>query len=571
MPRRNYLDIAPEIWLNCWLLCTVPELQRLCLTCRFFAVICQPLRFRRMYRHPPTVHALLDTEDGPGMSWAELVEDVERRTMLLQEFAASTYASTAVRSWHFSRINMVEARNQGEVEAFTDLFSAWYEFGRVFTTSLGAYSRLSKLSLFGLDFDGTLWEALETLESLEDLKFATPYLEESQRQPLRLKRLQIVLWWPGYSEEQWIGDQLRVSSSETLTEFSATVSSYVLPLIATFVLDHVLLPQMTSLNLDIAYDLLLWVPNLLALCPALEYLSFSYGGPVPAPEPLDYPETLLSLPPSVIPNLRSFSGPLPLAQAIVPGRPLKDVSISNAPAHEEWAEVHTALDEISKSSSPIHSLSLYHAFPPQETKAILSAITRYFPELYSLHIRLYQRLQQEFVAEFTDSEDEACVSAEGSRTGYVRRRTRRTQYQCVDWEGFPPLEISGHLYESNSSSEAKPPPTISPNQLSPQEIGLHHLLFTKLDFPPNLQILQITHDPRPPYPLLAQHAILLRMEKVLPRLRELELTGQTRSWVRDRHLWTTRDVSESEETLPTRFSIVSQVWRADGTRYDVES
>ncbi|KAF7289163.1 hypothetical protein MIND_01377400 [Mycena indigotica] len=536
--QRDYLTAVPsEIWLNCWSLCTTPELMRLCLTCRAFAVICQPLRFRRMHRHPPTDEALRNN----GSSLEKLAEDVERRLSLFEGFVASPYVS-AVRSWHFSRVRI--AKSEDLLDSVKLTF-AWLNFLDVFLGSLGAFSRTTKLTLLAFDFDEIVWDALQALASLEDLTFSSSHVEENPGPPLKLKHLRVVLVWPRNGGETCEADQLRIAAPETLVELETPYSHHVYPLLLAFVVDSTPLLQLTRLQLDLIYNILPILSSFLALCPNLASLELVFTGE--APQIIHYPDTF---PKSTIPSLRSLIAPLPLVNAIVPDRPIRDLVVDPYPGIEGWDEVRQVLDNIKSGS--IENLTLHHHIPPQETENVLTEIGQRFPGLQSLSIHIEEPESYMLVVDLTEDEDEDCVSAEKQKQVTTRAEAK-----------LPATELPGHRYDSRGLEQ--PPPTLTsalldlPLPSAQTELALRHLLSPRLELPVGLKTFKVSFGHEIALSESVQHLVLLRLERALPTLQTLTLCRQ--SWVRDHHLWTTRPGMK-------RVKIVSRAWQEDGTRLD---
>ncbi|KAF7288427.1 hypothetical protein HMN09_01395300 [Mycena chlorophos] len=597
MPLRiQHLDnrVPPEIWHRCWRLCTIPELQRLCLTCRTFAAICQPLRFRRMYRHPPLREALLlravDGHWRSGLSWEELTDDLRRRTALLADFAASPYASS-VRSWCFSRVRMVDARDETEPELAHALFDAWLESVAVFLASLGSFRRLQQLTLLGLDFDSPTWNALATLDELEELKFSSPLMDVNPGEPLRLKRIEVVQWYKRGTDyepqerEEGV-NELHMASPATLTHFSGALSRHSHSILLAFVVDGLALAQLTTLcvNFNVNPSQLALLGNILPLCPALETLDLRYGTRTPRDfTPVDYPATLRKLSAATIPKLHTLVAPPALVEVFVAGRPLRSITLTGEPSHEHWEQLKPILKQISQSSTTIATLHIEHSLSPKKTPEVLRTVTRYFPKLRELMLSFSERPDYEVLCvDLTESEDEACVSAE-----------RRRKPLPVAQVG-PGDELPGYLYVS--TGRVAPPPTFSQPDVESESASraLYHILQAQhLDLPPTLESLHLTanHKDHRQYTVAAEHALLLRLEKNLPQIHEFSLSGKPQ-WTRDHHLWTRRETvrndpdadagdSDSDGRGPEasdrsfekilKYTVVSQVWKADGTRIETET
>jgi len=108
----------------------------------------------------------------------------------------------------------------------------------------------------------------------------------------------------------------------------------------------------------------------LAMCPSV--LRLSIGTYMPE----------FILPPRILPNLRTYKGPMSTVVTVTGNRPIRELNISDAGTKlSEWTDT---LASLGKEHSSLEELV---AYIPQWDDEILYAVTELFPNLHMLQLR----------------------------------------------------------------------------------------------------------------------------------------------------------------------------------------
>ncbi|KAJ7692440.1 hypothetical protein B0H17DRAFT_1200498 [Mycena rosella] len=272
MSTQNYVDrVATEVWLNCWTFCDTASLRRLCRVCRYFLGLCQPLLFRSYRVIGPAVEA---------ENWISTTQDLHYQAYRLTKLAASTHA-TSLRTWRWL--------GNPDLAHLTELFphitnigaleDTWLRLVRVFTTTLGAYQRLTLLYLQELNIDAEFRATLALLEHLEDLSLRHCELLAPSGDLLPLRQFYFSVYdtelsEPAAEELHLIGrDELRCLTLDGSRESDSFLAALVI---------HPL-PRLVEFTISLTDDVFARFFTCLDACPLLA--SLTLHSPATPPQP----------------------------------------------------------------------------------------------------------------------------------------------------------------------------------------------------------------------------------------------------------------------------------------------
>ncbi|KAJ7017541.1 hypothetical protein C8F04DRAFT_979064, partial [Mycena alexandri] len=93
-PPLAYLHLLPvEVWLRCWSLCSLRQLRRISVVCRFFQALCLPLVFRHQ-----TIDVAALVREISRYNWIDRARHLHRTAVRLDRLIEDPYAKF-VRSW----------------------------------------------------------------------------------------------------------------------------------------------------------------------------------------------------------------------------------------------------------------------------------------------------------------------------------------------------------------------------------------------------------------------------------------------------------------------------------------
>ncbi|KAJ7072961.1 hypothetical protein C8F01DRAFT_1105843, partial [Mycena amicta] len=443
---------------------------------------------------------------GPGRGWKHAANRLEAQISTLKELSTSPYAKVA-RSLLFDKDHRFAFNYdpQDEVE-----YQRFVRISDNFETSLApaisAFRGLRKLALHNVVLDEPLRRAMESLEELNDLIVGVLSLKQMICKPLPLKRLCMTF---SLGKAHAIGD-----GNPPRRPF----------------------PQLVRLQLPLATHTLAPLYQLLPLCPNLENLELW-----PTGHDFYYPQDLPALPLAVVPRLRAITIPLTLVGDFVRGRPVDTVHIFGSTTNL------TILDTLSQSTAPIRELVIEdYKFPPRESEQIFTQITVHLPQLRVLSVGLEEK---EMAIRGMNN------SAPGRVPWWQAVDAQRISKDAVE-VGLPDEEERGYRYDAFGGKF--PPPTESfalvatPDNPS-IKIFMNILLTTRFPLPRHLHILRFN---RRIWSFSEEHATIL----------EFRDHHHAAKWTRDRNVWSS--LSMHRATGHTKVKVVSQVWKADGSRWD---
>ncbi|KAJ6535282.1 hypothetical protein DFH09DRAFT_1369663 [Mycena vulgaris] len=551
---HNYVDrVATEVWFHCFTYCDNQRLRRLSLACRFFQALCEPLLFHSQTISAPSAH--------PG-TWISTTQNLHQTAHRLAKLANSTHAAS-VRSWHWAGSTMLANQLVTRFPAITNIRAmqdTWLRLVGTFTTTLGAYQRLTRLHITHLTVDTEFRATLGSLKLLQDLTLHYCEVDCRTGDVLPLRAFAF-LGMRGPSEQ----DQLHLVSTDNLQRLKIDDSSDGGCLLSALVIHPFphLVDLTTSLS-DTVADLFF---RCLAACPRLESLTIIYSITTSATTiPAILPDT-------TIPFLKSFDGPHSLAGLFI----------------------RSSLRAISHTASSLQSLTIDPPMLPTFVPASFAAIGKLFPDLQQLTIELAETPQtldafdddvEPDPAEYSDEETEyidnrtvelwdGSMSPMSSYEEVVVRSDRSSASDDQDREPSPspPLppavivERAGHMYLGDDEH----PPAFGDVLVRNPPAAVVVALESIHTLPPMLRTLHLTQSSWPHVRLRAQehHRAVLALEGVFPLLTDVRLGERAgwlhAGWLRARGVWVREGVFYNPYRLEIG-RIVSQVWNADGTR-----
>ncbi|KAJ7719439.1 hypothetical protein DFH07DRAFT_1067874 [Mycena maculata] len=346
------LSSSAEIWCVCFGFCSVFTLRQLSLVCRYFCTLCRPLLSRRQSISAP--HAVVSRHN-----WLKLTMDLHNKAEALNELATSPLAAF-VREWHFTSDRSLDLQPRHPlIVNIHVLQDTWLRLNTIFTTTLGAYRRLTVLDLAHLTIDAEIRTVFESLEALKELSLSDCDIVSRTGTPLPLKKIQSV--------------RFHVVAPHNLQRLTVSALLDAQALFVTLV--HRPLPHLTHLSIVLTTrisDLFFVVLDSCARLERIEIRSVNLFGRIGDLSEL-CPD---QLPPATLPVLNRFEGVFSLVGRFVHNRPVNDVRLARSPLEMTAEEVLSTLATISQSSVTLRSLSIGPALPPAASPEISMSILR---------------------------------------------------------------------------------------------------------------------------------------------------------------------------------------------------
>ncbi|KAJ7663183.1 hypothetical protein DFH06DRAFT_1189546 [Mycena polygramma] len=594
--RPSYADkLAPEVWSNCWSYANKSQLKRLCLVCRYFHTVCQPLLFRAQSIAVPFVAP---------ENWMATTQRLHYADYRLTKIAATAHA-LAVRTWDWS--------GSEDMEELSHLFplithiyilqNVWRRLVATFTSTLGSFQRLTVLRLLYLEIGPELRATLATLPVLQDLTLTRCVILTRTGALLPLRRFSFCGRFGSLSSETPI-ELVDPGKLETLfIRGSPTIPADDIAILSALSVQPFL--RLVELRVILAPHHAALLFRLLDRCSALQSLNLLL---------LDMDEWRESLPQQLpdttVPLLESFVGSPTLVRLFVHNRPVVDV------VESAWGELLAESDPLaltllflqdsSCGSVPLQRLTVTEALRATQMPKVFTAITSFLPELREVRISLrdippdsVQNVHQAHgvnaVQIDTEEEDEQVddrmVELRDGSVEYARSEEdlemdfvvaggsiNLTHYQdptelSAIPAPAPALYLPGYMYVDFDPRV----PVFGELPVAGALTDIMDLISrNEIPLPPHLEILCFVYRRRSKsmLPLELAHQATLALEQLCPALQKIQFDHQY-SWVRARHMWTrlthfytwTNGTAEPIE----RVQIVSQVWNADGTRRQDEA
>ncbi|KAF7365789.1 hypothetical protein MVEN_00452900 [Mycena venus] len=506
----QYLHIMPlELWLACWSLCSLQQLRRISLVCKFFRSLVIPHLFEEQTLDVAALAQGLDRDN-----WMDRVRHLHRTAVRLDKLQGSF--APLVHTWKATfHHGMTLSRYHSDIENI-HLFDTLS--GRVVATffaTLRHYRNLSSLHFGFATIDLGVREALRCLPALKELHLCNCGIAAAEAL-LRIDALKMIDCFPIAS------DSIQLASPEILRTLDVTPD--VSPAISGFGSDT--LSTLVELSLgDVADAQQLF--QFLAQCPQLQLLAIGF---------LELP--LPPVPPSIIPHLRDLTAPPEVVRVLAPHRPIHSVTISDRRLRK--ADIMPLCMAISRATVPLQSLNLPHAEPSLE---ILADISSLFSELKQLSLKL-------------PGDPICCGIFDYESPGSPITVDRRT-LELNDDEAFTRILPSDDI--SDAEEDAPPPIKVAErtekfsqrlSRFGPKisvRILLGWLQDGLLFLPPTIESF-LVEEVDLYLPSEDQHQPIALLARLYPHLRRLRFDGLESGWIRTGDLWA-REVRGRREVV----------------------
>ncbi|KAJ6458843.1 hypothetical protein C8R47DRAFT_1162723 [Mycena vitilis] len=537
----TYVDRVPtEIWHRCWRGCSKRQLRRLSRVCHYFRHLCLPLLFQDQTFSPP------DAQEIDRHNWIEVTKNLHRTSLRLKRLAASEHVSS-VRNWQFrgsTELDLTETLPH--IRNIHLLLENYYKVVRTFSATLGVYHQLHSLSLDAVFIDENFRETLSSLPRLEDLDLNHCRILPSD-QVLSLRKCTIT--GTVLKTDEDTETPLEIVSPDALHSLKLDSSAAAIAVLS-HIADHIL-TNLTTLTISLSTRIAdIFFTSVVNGCPRLQRLHVNrLSDSVVLPS---------HLPPSVLPLLNFFSGPLAFLQLLVPGRPVATFHVLY-PITATAEEILGAIASITQSSAVPRVLDLRIRIAG--THEVFAALTERLPALQRLDLELEQpaRFWPPLAVPPPPDDDDADVAE--FQEEEVDRRTPELSddddaqstssriSSTYSWDKHASVQLPspvepGYMYTRRGlrappPSDAAPRPDDEDITLFPGPI--HSLTTGLLTLPASLQILRFAQPAgygASVFGLEDQHRALLRLGARYPALREIAFTRKNSSaWTREGMVW----------------------------------
>ncbi|KAJ7495319.1 hypothetical protein FB451DRAFT_364899 [Mycena latifolia] len=521
-PPVSYVHLLPvELWQICLTLCSIRQLRRISLVCHLLRALCIPFLLEHQSFDVAALAAGMNRTN-----WMDRVRHLHRTAIRVEKLSVGPYP-LLVRSWKVTLrpANIPTTRLAPNILKI-HLFDAMYERATTtFRATLGVYQNLTALEISGFTIDAAFLGTLASLSHLEALTIRNSEIVACKGflglGSLTACGLRLALGGEG---------PLQIASPETLHTLNLDADNESSPLIAGF--GPAKLAHLTHLsfgNIRSVHTLF----GFLKQCPLLESLSITW---------LPRQSSLPAVHPSTIPLLRTLTGPGALLQLLAPNRPVSCATVLNDSTGLEPDQLMRVCMDISRSASPLRSLSLPRT-PP--TLKFLDAITSLFPDLRELSVRIAGRIQ---------------FRCGGS---FGRRSDLKTETPVDSWS----LELRDEdafdtpPVDELSDAEEEPPTIIFTKPATAADIAasfgspaldiivpsnIHAILRWILDhqllLPANIEVLRLgAHGSLRALSLVEQRQAVSGLSVLYPLLREVQFGEPSSNWKLSGELWTSEE------------------------------
>jgi hypothetical protein len=470
-PNRPVYRLATETWEHCCSYCDAQALRQLSLVSPYFRELCQRLLFRRQTVVVP--HTTTRT------NWITMAKKTHKKAVALKAVAADPRLAKYVREWNYKGgYGLDFRRTWPEIINISVLQDAWELVSATFAITLGAYTAVTVLHFEDLTINTAVRAALESLESLQELSLASCEIvaRNGILLPVRVLTLSTIGLTRGTHDSP-----LHIVAPHNLHRLIVGGSDDAKPFLAALTIQP--LPRLVHLSITVTLHVALLFVSFLDVCPHLEHLhvksdiTFDFSRVRLLLELLPDP-----LPESMLPMLKSFRGPFPLAGRFVRDRPVAHVRLAESRMEMKEDSVAAALVAISRGAVALHSLFIEPAFAVEASPGIFATIGSLFPELRSLSLQLKESLRALLDPDASESEDE-----------YEEERDHEIDARIVQ---LPAGALTFAISDDESSAtipEAHLPPHLPP--LPP--IQLPGYMYADDIDPPNLERIEPDDDSSP--------------------------------------------------------------------------
>ncbi|KAJ7473634.1 hypothetical protein B0H11DRAFT_2036671 [Mycena galericulata] len=373
-PASAYLYLLPaEVCLECWQMCSRRQLRRISLVCQLFRSLCLPLLL-----HSQTFDLALRQHSNE-YTWAETASHLHRTAVRLDKLVEGPHTQL-VRSWKVTfdvvlAIEFQHAIRLSKPPSLTQISGSLDDLHRRVAKSfstIGCYHNLSILNITLFTVNEGFRTALASLSRLEDLTLWSCKVV-AQNGFMQLRNLTLT----GYSETN-SQEPLQLASPESIHSLAIHDTRELGPMIAGFGTAKLSNLVQLSLRHLLAHHATQFF-CFLRQCPCLDSLEvLVVDSRSIRPPPVDS---------DLLPLLRAITAPPFLVRLLAPTRPVNAV-VLNLPGNPLTPdELMLVCSDISRSSAPLHTLSL-----PRTTLSpeLLIAITSLFPDLCDLAIQFLE-------------------------------------------------------------------------------------------------------------------------------------------------------------------------------------
>ncbi|KAJ6478091.1 hypothetical protein C8R47DRAFT_1323158 [Mycena vitilis] len=515
-PLQSYVDrVATEVWLNCWSFSEPAQLKALSLVCRYFKTLSQPLLFRQLTVRAPYVD--------PG-GWIPATQTVHYADHRLTRIAASSHA-LSVRRWTWAGDEEMEDLPQTFplITHICVLRDTWRRLLATFTSTLGAYQRLTVLDLSCIEITPEFRATLETLSLLQDLTLTYCDIVGRTGSLLPLRKFSFT----GTYESDYATPITLVNPErlESLALHGSSKSEDAFPdngCILSTLLDHPL-PRLTELHFILTTKLADLFFPFLECCPGLQSLRL-----ISAVAPESLPQRLSD---TAIPVLKSFVGPPTVACLFVCNRPVINIGSlslwSTAPATDSdpLADTLAFLRNISCTSVPLQTLSITEPLLATHLSKLFRAVGRLFPDLRTFEMALqdvpYRRAQVSAPSDEEESEEE---EEEYVDDRMVELWDGSIEYASSDSE--EKVVIIDHDSDLEREEEPSAPPAVPPPPPAPVVYLPGYMYVSAEEHAPELD--ELLPQPRPEGALILLFRLLSKKRITLPAQLEVLSFGYAR-------------------------------------------
>ncbi|KAJ7639204.1 hypothetical protein FB45DRAFT_1134418 [Roridomyces roridus] len=306
--------LPTEVWRISWQNASSKDLKSLAESCRLFRDICQPFLFRNLTLLTPTTPELALSTKGHEKIKAHLTRIRER----LSGIAFSVHLAPMVNSCVYGTVGSEAVTHNlrtGSEDSKEEVIALLDALDKLFNDLIGAFINLTTLIIDGFPLKDEFCARLKTLPRLHHvhLNACVPSCSSSD---LEIKDFSIDMLYMDWHDN--LPEGYHILSPAKLETVSLRAPIAARALLSVFVGNSAPFPRLVSLAIPVENDQRELFYQFLELCPELLSLN------------LDVPHAFASgvvVPPTSIPLLQDFRGPSDMIAMIVPGRPIKKLTI----------------------------------------------------------------------------------------------------------------------------------------------------------------------------------------------------------------------------------------------------
>ncbi|KAJ7167557.1 hypothetical protein C8R46DRAFT_1093398 [Mycena filopes] len=381
--------LPPEIWRLSWNHALPRDLRSLCLSCRLFRDICQPLLFRHLSFTPPL------WEEISAHNFKKMVKTATRSRDRLHSIVSSSHIPPMIHSWafHFSPDFFVETTLHLDPEEHSGLEAikaVIHAIHAELTSTLAVCINLSHLTIAGVPISADFCQALSSLGRLAVMRLdSCDIVCPGSIAGISLQEFAFA--HPTMEWDEDIAERYKLISTSKLAQLDLVDPVPARVFLTVFTASGPL-PCLVSLSLCLSYEAKDIFYRFLDCCPELKCIELI--------APITFAG--VTLPATSIPALASFRGRIELAGVFTGGRPVRHMTLESIPEMEgddmqhmydileapppvDLAIMHAALLQISTCSDTLEDLALPLVSLESSTFRLISEL---FPELKRLRFHV---------------------------------------------------------------------------------------------------------------------------------------------------------------------------------------